>query len=450
MNNSAGYLTKLVNELLDYIRIEKMGFALKCEDVNIVEKLRSTMFNFSDTIRNNNLRLEFTSGLDNAIVSADIAALDKILNNLILNAVKYAESLIEIHIDSKDNEMVIIRFENDGAGIPTEYRDEVFKPFVQYHKNHNTHKSGVGIGLPLAKNLAKMHLGDLVLDDGEQTCFILTLPLKSTEALNREIPENSIQETSTDRETVLIADDNREFREYLASKLGGSYRTICVSDGKSAYEVMKEENIDIMISDISMPEINGLELCQTVRKDIELSHIPIIIISARVSIESKIQAMEAGADLYIEKPFDLEYMRSSVKNILDKRSLMKSAFGSGLVKTDINMFGLPKKDEEFFTKFDSIIRENLGNNDFSNEALARLLNMSESTMLRKIKKLLNTSPNNYIKTVRLSVAADMLKDSHGNNISEICYTVGFSSVSYFAKCFREQYGMSPSEWCSRG
>ena len=450
MNNSAGYLTKLVNELLDYIRIEKMGFALKCEDVNIVEKLRSTMFNFSDTIRNNNLRLEFTSGLDNAIVSADIAALDKILNNLILNAVKYAESLIEIHIDSKDNEMVIIRFENDGAGIPTEYRDEVFKPFVQYHKNHNTHKSGVGIGLPLAKNLAKMHLGDLVLDDGEQTCFILTLPLKSTEALNREIPENSIQETSTDRETVLIADDNREFREYLASKLGGSYRTICVSDGKSAYEVMKEENIDIMISDISMPEINGLELCQTVRKDIELSHIPIIIISARVSIESKIQAMEAGADLYIEKPFDLEYMRSSVKNILDKRSLMKSAFGSGLVKTDINMFGLPKKDEEFFTKFDSIIRENLGNNDFSNEALAHLLNMSESTMLRKIKKLLNTSPNNYIKTVRLSVAADMLKDSHGNNISEICYTVGFSSVSYFAKCFREQYGMSPSEWCSRG
>ena len=107
-------------------------------------------------------------------------------------------------------------------------------------------------------------------------------------------------------------------------------------------------------------------------------------------------------------------------------------------------------DEEFFRRFDSIIRDNLGNNDFSNETLARLLNMSESTMLRKIKKLLNTSPNNYIRTVRLSVAADLLKDSHGNNISEICYTVGFSSVSYFAKCFREQYGMSPSEWCNRG
>ena len=450
MNNSAGYLTKLVNELLDYIRIEKMGFALKCEDVDIVEKLQSTLFNFSDTVRNNNLRLEFNSSLDNAIVSADSAALDKILNNLILNAVKYAESYIGIQLDRNGNDRVEIRFENDGAVIPSEYRDAVFKPFVQYHEDTDIQKSGVGIGLPLARNLAKMHLGNLELSNSAQTCFVLTLPLKSTEAICSEVRENNIKETAPDRETILVADDNREFREYLASKLEGTYRTICVSDGKTAYRMMQEENIDILISDISMPQMTGLELCQTVRKDIELSHIPIIIISARVSIESKIQAMEAGVDLYIEKPFDLEYLRSSVKNILDKRSLMKNAFGSGLVKTDINMFGLPKKDEEFFTRFDSIIRENLGNNDFSNETLARLLNMSESTMLRKIKKLLNTSPNNYIKTVRLSVAAEMLKDSHGNNITEICYTVGFSSVSYFAKCFREQYGMSPSEWCNRG
>ena len=449
MNNSTGYLTKLVNELLDYIRIEKMGFALKCEDIDLIERLRSILFNFSDTIRNHNLRLEFTTCLENAIVSADSAALDKIINNLILNAVKYAESEIKISVHTDRPESISIHFSNDGIEIPGEYRDAIFKPFVQYHKGSKAQKSGVGIGLPLSKNLAKMHQGDLALAEGFETCFILTLPLKSTEALNINT-ENIRTETVSDKETILIADDNKEFREYLASKLGSTYRTICVPDGNAAYQTMKDENIDILISDISMPQMTGLELCQSVRKDIELSHIPIIIISARVSIESKIQAMEAGADLYIEKPFDLEYLRSSVKNILDKRSLMKNAFGSGLVKTDINMFGLPKKDEEFFTRFDSIIRENIGNNDFSNEMLAQMLNMSESTMLRKIKKLLNTSPNNYIKTVRLSVAAEMLKNSHGNNITEICYTVGFSSVSYFAKCFREQYGMSPSEWCDRG
>ena len=198
-----------------------------------------------------------------------------------------------------------------------------------------------------------------------------------------------------------------------------------------------------------MPDLSGLELCRSIRKDIELSHIPIIIVSARVSVESKIQAMEAGADLYVEKPFDLEYLKSGIKNILEKRELMKNAFNNGLTKTDINIFGLPKRDEEFLKKFDSLVQDNISNSDLSNEFLAEEMNMSLSTMMRKIKKLLNTSPNNYIRTTRMSIAARMLLDSHGNNITEICYSVGFSNVSYFAKCFKEQYGMTPTEWVAR-
>ena len=195
--------------------------------------------------------------------------------------------------------------------------------------------------------------------------------------------------------------------------------------------------------------MSGLELCRSIRKDIELSHIPIIIVSARVSVESKIQAMEAGADLYVEKPFDLEYLKSGIRNILEKRELMKNAFNNGLTKTDINIFGLPKRDEEFLKRFDSLVRENISNSDLSNEFLSEEMNMSLSTMMRKIKKLLNTSPNNYIRTTRMSIAARMLLDSHGNNITEICYSVGFSNVSYFAKCFKEQYGMTPTEWVAR-
>lgn len=160
--------------------------------------------------------------------------------------------------------------------------------------------------------------------------------------------------------------------------------------------------------------------------------------------------MQAGADLYLEKPFDLEYLRSSIKNFLDRRMLMKNAFSNGLLHTDIDIFGLPKKDEEFFAKFDSVIKSNLSNSELSNEFLAEHLNMSQSTLSRKIRKLLNTSPNNYIRSIRLSAAAEMLKNSQGNNITEICYTVGFSNVSYFAKCFREQYGMTPTEYMAHG
>lgn len=452
MNNSAVYLTRLVNELLDYIRIEKMGFALKCEDIDIIEKLKSSIFNFSDTIRNNNLSLNFQPTPDKCIVYADSSALDKILNNLLLNAVKYAESSISLNVTIEDNN-VIVKFANDGSVIPIEYREEIFKPFVQYQDNSKVHKSGVGIGLPLAKNLAKMHSGDLILEDlDDETCFILSLPVKESSEKGEQISRTEAEDEShqrNDLERILIADDNREFLDYLSSKIQKNYNTMTTADGKVAYKVLKENNIDLLISDISMPEMTGLELCEAVRKDIELSHIPIIIISARVSIESKIQAMQAGADLYIEKPFDMEYLQSSIHNILEKRRLMRNAFSNGLVKTDINMFGLPKKDEEFFSKFDAAIRENLSNNEFSNEDLAAYLNMSESTMVRKIRKLLNTSPNSYIRSIRLSVAAEMLKDSHGNNITEICYTVGFSSVSYFAKCFKEQYGMTPTEWASR-
>ena len=453
MNNSADYLTKLVNELLDYVRIEKMGFALKCEDIDLIERLKSLIFNFSDTARNENLSLSFETEIGSAVVSVDTAALDKMLNNLMINAVKYSATFISVKADCTDD-TIRVSFTNDGESIPPEYREEIFKPFVQYGKGEGTHKNGVGIGLPLARNLARMHSGDLVLASGTDcTCFVLSLPLKSVvlkgEGMSQQEEENSQGSTEQSKPCILVADDNIEFREYLADKLNGIWNVVTAADGCSALKILKDQNIDLLVSDISMPYLSGLELCRSIRKDIELSHIPIIIVSARVSVESKIQAMEAGADLYVEKPFDLEYLKSGIKNILEKRELMKNAFNNGLTKTDINIFGLPKRDEEFLKRFDSLVRENISNSDLSNEFLAEEMNMSLSTMMRKIKKLLNTSPNNYIRTTRMSIAARMLLDSHGNNITEICYSVGFSNVSYFAKCFKEQYGMTPTEWVAR-
>ncbi|MGN0189311.1 MAG: two-component regulator propeller domain-containing protein, partial [Candidatus Cryptobacteroides sp.] len=307
MNNSADYLTKLVNELLDYVRIEKMGFALKCEDIDLIERLKSLIFNFSDTARNENLSLSFETALGSATVSADSAALDKILNNLMINAVKYSDTSISVKAECTDD-TIKVSFINDGEVIPPEYREEIFKPFVQYGKGGGTHKNGVGIGLPLARNLARMHSGDLVLspEDG-RTCFVLSLPLKAVVLKGDGVPEqeegNRQEGPEESKPCILVADDNIEFREYLGSKLSGRWSVITAADGCSALKILKEQNIDLLVSDISMPDMSGLELCDAIRKDIELSHIPIIIVSARVSVESKIQAMEAGADLYVEKPF---------------------------------------------------------------------------------------------------------------------------------------------------
>jgi AraC-like DNA-binding protein len=158
--------------------------------------------------------------------------------------------------------------------------------------------------------------------------------------------------------------------------------------------------------------------------------------------------MKAGADLYIEKPFVLEYLLTSVHNMLERRQLMKKAFSTGVANVDIDMFGLPKRDEEFLRKFDEIIIANLSNADLSNDLLARELCISESTLIRKIRKLLNTSTSSYIRIKRLNVAAQMLLDAGGNNVTDICYTVGFSNLSYFSKCFKEHFGCTPSDYIS--
>lgn len=446
MRNSTDYLSRLVNELLDFVRIEKQGYTLHPEQMDVAERLNSLIFDYTDTAKNANIKLSFDCKEDKAVVCADSSALDKILNNLLLNAVKYAETRIFVEL-SKDNDMLKVRISNDGQKISPSMRDAIFKPFVQDHSGAKNGASGVGIGLPLARNLARMHSGDLVLDTASSlTTFELTLPLSDKETDESVSEEAVVLESSRPR--LLIADDNKDLRDYLSLKLGEQYEVIAVSNGEAASRAVREQNVDFVLTDISMPGKTGLELCREIRENLDVSHLPIIILSARASVQSKIQAMEAGADLYIEKPFDLEYLKSSIHNILDRRLLMRNAFSDGVISTGIDMFGLPKRDEEFFTKFDAVIRENLSNPDLNVEFLSEALCVSQSTLTRKIKKLLDTTPNNYVRTTRLAVAARMLKDSHGNNISEICYAVGFSSLSYFAKCFKEQYGKIPTEYAS--
>lgn len=444
MQNSTQYLSRLVNELLDYVRIERAGYTLKCQDIDIIDRLNSSLFSFSDTARNKNIRIETRYSLSSAVVYADSAALDKILNNLLLNAVKYAGTFILIEVKESGHD-VRISFTNDGTPIPPEFREEIFKPFVQFRGARQS-SEGVGIGLPLSRKLARMHSGDLILeDDPVLTVFVLTLPVKSLDDTAEDEISDMQDPDSAGKPCILIADDNKDFREYLSSKLEKNYDTVTVGTADAAFDILKEKDIDLVLTDISMPGKSGLQLCRSIREDIEVSHVPVIVISARASMESKIEAMQAGADLYIEKPFDMQYLMSSIRNILERRSLLRNTFGKGTVRTDIDMFGLPKKDEEFFAMFDSFVRNNLSNPELSNEFLADHLNMSQSTLSRKIRKLLNTSPNNYIRSTRIAVAAEMLKDSHGNNITEICYSVGFSNVSYFTKCFKEQYGMTPTE-----
>ena len=448
IDNNTEYLAQLVNELLDFVRIEKKGITLNCVPTDLVQKIEYLIFNYADTANNKNIKLSFENSMPQMWVSADDPALNKILNNLLLNAVKYADTYINIKM-SVQNGMIRCEIRNDGNVIESSQREAVFHPFVQMSSS----EKGFGIGLSLARSLARMHSGDLFIADEEQTCFVLTIPqimIPAEYISETDLSSGSNNEYKNDesKPIILIVDDNSDMRDFLQRKLEDKYDIHTAIDGEEALEILSELNVDMVISDISMPKLNGLALCRSVRGNLEISHIPIIILSARSSVESKIEAMKAGADLYIEKPFVLEYLLTSVHNIMERRQLMKKAMGTGIMDSElpIDIFGLPKRDEEFLKKFDDIIMENISNADLSNDLLAEKLCISESTLIRKIRKLLNTSTSNYIRVKRLNIAAQMLKEAGGNNITDICYTVGFSNLSYFSKCFKEHFGCTPSDY----
>ncbi len=449
ISDNTDYLKGLVNELLDFVRIERRGYVLDCENMDIVEKLRNHVFNFTDIAKNKNIRISFSCEEEHIHIWADNRSMDKILGNLLLNAVKYSESVIEVEVHSSDGNAVVT-VANDGYPIPMELRTEIFKPFVQYHSEERNVSSGVGIGLSLARNLALMQAGSLELsDESECTRFVLTIPLSDALAMEekREAAEENVGHADDSRCSLLIVDDNLDLQNYLGRKLGQDYSVIMVSSGNAALDVLKKQYVDIVLSDLSMPGMNGLDLCRTIRADVEISHLPIVILSARSSVESKILAMEAGATIYIEKPFDLDYLRACLRSIADKRILMHNVHLNGVVINDISIYELPKKDEQMLLRLDRFIESNI-TSDLSPNVLAEELAMSESTLTRKLRSMLNTSPANYVQVKRLNMAARYLEK--GNyRINEVCYSVGFNSPSYFTKCFKNFYGCLPKEYQER-
>ena len=445
INNNTEYLSQLVKELLDFVKIECHGYMLNCGNLDLIEKIGFLCFNFAETAKSNNLRLTFRHEEKQLSILADEPGLNKILNNLLHNALKYAESYIEVEARSEGgNAVVSIR--NDGPIIPKEHRSRIFEPFVQYGND----AKGVGIGLSLARTLAELHGGSLVLDDGtECTDFILTLPLRRTAAEPADgeeataAPEGGPEKPGLP--TLLIVEDNADLSAYLKRKLQGEYRILTTASAERALELLRQQEADLVLSDIALNGMSGLDLCKKICGDFETSHIPVILLSALSSTRSKVVGMECGASLYIEKPFSMEYLQACIRNILDKRSAMKNAFKNKAMPLAAHLYNLPHSDEEFLSRLDAIILANISDPNFSNEQLAEAFCLSKSTLNRKIKGLLDTTPNDYIRTKRLIVAAQMLTENHCR-INEVCYSVGFNTPSYFSKCFKKFYGILPAEY----
>lgn len=289
----------------------------------------------------------------------------------------------------------------------------------------------------------------MTLDNGDITDFVLRLPKGEVqdELQPQDGPSDVGQNQDADStlSTLLIVEDNAELASYMVRKLGHEFNAVSVPSAERAMSMIAAGNVDMVLSDIALEGMSGIELCGKVTSDIATSHIPVVMLSALSSPEVKVKCMEAGASLYIEKPFNLEYLIESLKVIARKRESLRIAHLSGMAGDDKEKFALTDSDAVFLQCMEKTVTENLSDTEFGSDELAEAAFVSRSTLVRKMRSLLNMTPNDYIKVRRLNAAAAMIENG-ASRINDVCYAVGFNTPSYFAKCFKKQFGVLPADY----
>lgn len=344
------------------------------------------------------------------MAAIDKEAITKVLSNLLNNALKYARHTITIDL-FQDEADFTVRIVSDGEKIPEASSQQIFEPFYQMEKK-DTVRMGVGIGLPLARSLATLHKGRLYLDiEQPENTFVLIIPLNKEEVRQQieKVVEQNIEvldeETSTETDqmkgyTLLLVEDNESMRSFIFERLEVLFTVETAVNGQEALDVLRSNHIDLVISDIMMPVMNGYELCKEIKGDIDLCHIPVIFLTAKNDLESKINGLKIGAEAYVEKPFSFNYLKSQILSLLSNRRKEREAFSKRPFFPVHNM-QMNKADEEFMNKVINVIQENISDENFNVERMADILCMSRSSLLRKIKILFNLSPIDFIRLIRL-------------------------------------------------
>lgn len=453
MSRNTSELMTLINQLLDFRKLDNNRMTLTSSPIDIQEVLNDVFQRFKPMAQSEGRRMELTVTDQSMFISGDRNAMIKVFNNLFSNAIKYSAYDISVRASLEGNN-IKITFLNDGQLIPAEYGEMIFEPFYQLKQNANRHASS-GIGLSFARSLVTMQDGSLeYTHEGDLNCFIITLP-----AINEDIPtavktiddgepdpenEEAIDPEESVTETILIVEDNAELRQFLADKLAHQFSIEVASNGVEALEVLARSQVELVISDIMMPEMNGLDLCKEIKSNIEYSHIPIILLTAKNDLDSKIKGLKLGAEAYIEKPFSYKYLMAQISSIFENRRIEKESF-----RRKPFMFSIPsgtnKADKDIFDRLMTIIYENMSDTSFGVERLCELIGMSRSSLHRKIKALTGTSPTDFIRLIRMKRAVELIAE-RTHRISEVCYIIGVNSSSYFIKQFQKQFGMTPKEF----
>lgn len=472
-------LKRLLQQILDFRKVESGNMKLKVSLGDIVPMVREVCYsNFKPLIQKKKLNFVFESSEDTIQGYFDMDKIDKVVFNLLSNAYKYTgeEGKIKIALSTysqNEHTYLSIIVSDTGQGIAPEDLDKIFTRF--YTNKHWVSSETNGIGLSLTKDLLELHHGTISVKSevGKGTSFMVIIPIDQDSYTSDEISAESSQELirksekditdiengildweqleGEDVKTVisdihlLLVEDNGELLYLMERILSKHYQVMTAKNGVEALGIMKEHEIDIIVSDVMMPEMDGLELCRIIKGNLETSHIPIILLTAKNTAEDRIECYNAGANAYISKPFELKVLEARIDNFLADKKTKQEEFRTDTDDINFSLLDATELDKEFMKKVTDIILENLSSSTFDVNQLADILAMSKSSLYRKIKAIIGLSPVEFIRNVRLKEGVKMLKTKL-ISVSEVAYTCGFSSPKYFSTCFKEEFGMTPKEF----
>lgn len=465
-------LLHLVNQLMDFRRAELGIFELRAVYSNAYKRILNCFMNYESLSKRKDIDYNFYTELQDKNVLFDENYLDLIANNLLSNAFKYTEVgesiIVKLYIED-DN--LVLQVIDTGIGIPLEKQEKIFERFYQIENG----REGSGIGLSLVQRLVELHHGRIVLQSevGKGSTFTIYLPQDESvytqeELLGRSGDEgeqrvystnaNDIyigddekfgEEVSTDEEnckrgTILVVEDNRELRQYLVNGLSALFDILETENGQKALDILKDKDVDLIITDVMMPVMDGVRLCKLVKQNLRTCHIPVYMLSAKVDIKYQLEGLQVGADDYIAKPFSMEVLRTKILNMLRTRYRIFERYSN---MTEIRPEKLTSNtmDEELLRKAIAVVEKNMDNVEFSTEQFAREMNMSRSNLHLKLKAITGKSAIDFIHKIRFNRACQLLKEGK-YTVSEISFMVGYNTPSYFAARFKKYIGCLPTEY----
>lgn len=478
---NAERLLRLVNQLMDIRKIDKGQMQLKFQETDIVEFIQDLYYTFEYQTAAKHIQLTFHPEMKELKVWIDPKNFDKVILNILSNAFKFTpeNGSIYIHLcigDNPDAAQKALRhyFEisitDDGIGIDETELERIFDRFYQIRNSQNNSNIGTGIGLHLTRSLVELHHGSITVENNKETrgCrFIIRLPLGKEHLTPEEIDHQTIKKSPVHITTaspvsplieetgkihsksgyrVLVAEDDEEIRRYICRELGSDFRMQECSNGKEALELILKKTPDLVISDIMMPEMDGITLCSKIRQNININHIPVILLTAKSREEDNLEGLSIGADAYITKPFSIEILRQTSFNLIKSRRILKNSFqGSQEQEERVRKLEAEAPDERLLNRIMKVINDNIANPELNVETIAENVGISRVHLHRKLKELTNQSTRNLIRNIRLKQAANLLA-SKRLNVNEVAALTGFVNVTYFSTVFKELYGMTPTAY----